>query len=25
LTLDAGVQVQVKLCTRCMRTMAKAR
>ena len=24
-TLDGGIQVQMKVCTRCLRTMAKAR
>jgi large subunit ribosomal protein L28 len=25
LTLDGGIQVQMKVCTRCIRTMAKVR
>ncbi len=25
LTLDGGIQVQMKVCTRCMRSLAKAR
>jgi large subunit ribosomal protein L28 len=25
LTLDSGIQVQMKVCTRCIRTMAKVR